>query len=141
MFSPQNGMAGMLKAMGLDPDELKTNVEGFMAGMRDQAAKINANQERLEAQGGRLETRLDAIAETLELPHDGVGGDLGARLEAKLDAITMKLDEILPIQTTREIFEDGRATGVLITSERFPQAMIDDVNGGLSDGGEQHSDG
>ena len=103
MFTPQNGMAGLLKTMGLDPDELKANVEGFMAGMRDQAAKINGNQERLEAQGSRV--------------------------ESKLDAIILRLDEAIPPGSTREILEDGAATGVLITSERFPQAMLDDVNG------------
>lgn len=97
-----NGMTTMMKAMGLDPDELKATVEQFMGGMKDQAAKINANQ-------GRLET--------------------------KLDVILMKLAELSPIVATRQILENGEATGVLITNERFPQEMIDDVNGGPRDGG------
>jgi hypothetical protein len=103
-----SGMAGMLKALGVDPDELKANVETFMVNMKAQAETINANQARLEAQG--------------------------ARIEGKLDAVLTRFDELSPASSTKEVLEDGKPTGVLITSERFPQAMIDDVNGGQADG-------
>lgn len=93
-----NGMATMLKALGLDPDELKANVETFMSGMKAQADAINANQ---------------------------------IRLEAKLDNLTTLMLELMgPRPQTREIYENGERTGVLITDERFPQALIDDVNVG-----------
>jgi hypothetical protein len=85
-----------LKAMGIDPEELRANVDAFMTGMKAQAEKINANQ---------------------------------ARLEEKLDRIIFIVEELLPQESTREIIEDGQHTGVLVTNERFPQAMIDDVNG------------
>jgi hypothetical protein len=67
----------------------------------------------------------------------------GAAIMAKLDAMNLKLDEVLPIQTTREVLENGEATGVLITSERFPQAMLEDIGlvpVGVSGDGTQHSD-
>jgi hypothetical protein len=99
-------MSSMLKMLGLNPDELRANVDGFMQGMKAQADKIDANQARLEAQGQRIEARLEELAAKLE----GEG-------------------------STREIYEDGKPTGVLITSERFPQALIDDVNNGGNHGG------
>ncbi len=103
-----SGMAGLLKSMGVDTEELQANVQTFMQGMQAQAQTINANQARLEAQG--------------------------VRIEAKLDTVLTRLDELAPAPSTKEVLEDGKPTGVLITSERFPQAMIDDVNGGPADG-------
>ena len=91
-----SGMEMMLKAMGLDPDELKSSVEGFMVHMKDQAAKINANQ-------ARIEVKLDEMRELV-------------------------LDVVGPRPSTTHILENGEPTGVLVTSEKFPQAMIDDVN-------------
>ena len=49
------------------------------------------------------------------------------RLEDKLDAISEKLDSIHPPASTTAIYEDGKHTGVLITTEKFPQEMLDDV--------------
>jgi hypothetical protein len=47
-------MASMLKALGLDPDELKGNVDSFILHMREQAATINANQARIEVKLDRI---------------------------------------------------------------------------------------
>ena len=92
-----SGMAGLLKTMGVDTDEIQAQATTFMQGMKAQAETINANQQRIER---------------------------------KLDAILERLDSISPAPSTREIIEDGKPTGVLVTDEKFPQAMIDDVNGG-----------
>jgi hypothetical protein len=92
----ESGMTAMMKALGLDPVELKAHVEAFTSHMKEQAAAINANQRRIEA---------------------------------KLDVIDEKLAALVPRETTTEILDNaGVGTNVLITSERFPQAMIDDVN-------------
>jgi hypothetical protein len=93
-----SGMASMMKALGLDPEELRANVEKFMAEMKGQAAAINANQ---------------------------------ARIETKLDEILAALP---PRPSSRAILENGVDTGTFITNEKFPQAMIDDVNGVKRDG-------
>jgi hypothetical protein len=97
-----SGMAGLLKALGVDSDQFQAHFETFTAGMRAQAETINANQLRIEAQGARIEVKIDALAD--------------------------RLDSIAPAPTTVEVLENGEATGVLIHSEKFPQAMIDDVN-------------
>lgn len=100
----ESGMVALMKGFGLDPAEIKQHVEAFTSHMKAQAAAINANQQRIEA---------------------------------KLEAHDAKLDELLnrtaaqPVEaSTTEILDvSGRPTNVLVTSERFPQAMIDDVNG------------
>lgn len=93
-----SGMGMMMKALGLDPAVIQQHVEAFTTHMKDQAAAINANQQRIEA-------KLDAIL---------------ARQAAELG----------PRETTTELLDaDGRGTNVLVTNERFPQAMLDDVNG------------
>ena len=89
-------MAGLLKTMGVDTDDIQAQATNFMQGMKAQADTINANQQRIEK---------------------------------KLDEILGRLDAISPAPATREILEDDKPTGVLITDEKFPQAMIDDVNG------------
>ena len=93
-----SGMAMMLKSLGLDPDELKASVEAFMSHMKDQADKINANQARLEANDARLEEKLDHV----------------------LSGITVAPSEA---GTTTPILENGKATGVIVTDEKFPQEM------------------
>lgn len=97
------GATMMLKALGFNPDELKGTVEGFMDHMKQQAATINANQARLEA---KQDATTEELGKLCELVADLAG----------------------PRPTTRAILENGEETGVLITSEKFPQAMIDDVN-------------
>lgn len=94
-------MAGLLKTMGFDPDAMKAQLEAFIQNMQAAAAAISANQARLEAQG--------------------------AKIEAQGEAILARLDLIAPAPRTVEIIEDGKPTGVLITDEKFPQQMIDDV--------------
>jgi hypothetical protein len=101
------GMAIMLKSLGLDPDELKRNVEDFMQHMKQQAERINANQAKLEANDARLEAKLDELQNLLA---ELVTAELGPRRPS-----------------TTEIFNNGERTGILITDEKFPQAMLDDV--------------
>jgi hypothetical protein len=98
-----SGMAIMLKTLGLDPDELKSNVDGFMSHMKDQAATINANQQRIEAKLEHIEAKTDNV-------------------------LTLMVERIGPPPSTTAILENGEHTGILITNEKFPQEMIDDVN-------------
>ena len=101
------GTAMMLKALGLDPEEIKANIEGFMQQMRDQAHTINGNQLRIE-------TKLDAIDGTLRrLAISAAAGGLGA----------------VPKSTAELCDNQGDPTGVLVTNERFPQQLLEDVNG------------
>jgi hypothetical protein len=110
---PTSGMQGLLKSMGFDPDAMKGQLEAFIANMQAAAAAISANQARLEAQG--------------------------ARIEAQGAAILGRLDLLAPAPRTVEVLEDGKPTGVLITDEKFPQAMIDDVFKSPP-GGAEHGD-
>lgn len=75
-----------------------------MVHMKDQAAKINANQARIESKLDQQEAKFDDLRELV-------------------------LDVVGPRPSTTHILENGEQTGVLVTSEKFPQAMIDDVNG------------
>ena len=103
---PPSGMGMMLKSMGLDPDELKANVETFMQHMKEQADKINANQARLEEMITANQASLNSIAQILS-----------------------GLSTLVTTQnsTTHILDEEGKKSGVLITSEKFPQEMLDDV--------------
>ena len=97
-----SGMQMMLRSLGLDPDELKANVEGFMATMKTAVEKVEANQLRIE---GKLE-----------------------ELSQYSAAIMLKLDTIIQEPpsfqgTSRQIFEDGKPTGVVLTDEKFPRAL------------------
>jgi hypothetical protein len=93
-------MAMMLKSLGIDPDEIKGSIDQFMQTMKAAAEKINANQ---------------------------------LSIEAKLDMIQAKLNELQTIIDdpghTAQIKANGEDTGILITTERFPKEMIDDVMG------------
>jgi hypothetical protein len=106
-----SGMAMMLKSLGLDPDELKANVEAFMLHMKAQAEKINQNQARLEAMLATVEDQ---------------GTTALSRLE-DLQAMVLIVAAGESQGTTTAILENGRASGNLITSEKFPQEMIEDV--------------
>lgn len=105
----QSGVQMVMSRLGLDPAELTKHVEAFTADMKAAAAAINANQQRIET---------------------------------KLDEIDAKVDECLnrtgaqPVEaSTTEILDaQGRPTNVLVTSERFPQRMIDDVSENRSAG-------
>ena len=92
---PVSGMQMMLRSLGLDPDELRANVEGFMGTMKAAVEKVEANQLRIEGQLQRIEGKLDQIG---------------------LDPLVFK-------ESTRPIYEDGRSTGVIITDEKFPRAV------------------
>lgn len=92
-----SGMQMMLKSLGLDPDDLKANVEGFMVMMKGAVEKVEANQLRIEGHLGRIESKLDM---------------LGA------DPLTFK-------DSSRAIYEDGKHTGVILTDEKFPRPLYD----------------
>ena len=91
---PKSGMEMLLGAMGVDPTEVRANIEDFMTAMKATAVKVSENQDRIEA---------------------------------KLDEILDRLETISPKPSTQELIEDGKATGVLVTDERFPAAMLKDA--------------
>jgi hypothetical protein len=91
---PVSGMAMMLKSFAIDPDEIRGNVEQFMAYMKAAADKINANQAIIEAKLDRIEKLIDPPGETVHIKENGLG------------------------------------TGVLVTTEKFPQELIDEANAG-----------
>jgi hypothetical protein len=89
----------LLKAMGVDPAQVKQNIEEFMAMMRTGVEKIDAAQQRIES-------KLDAILANQELAR-GTGADRPP--------------------STQHILENGANTGVLITGEKFPKEMLADA--------------
>jgi len=104
--------AALLKRMGLDPEAYKAMIEEFLEGMRQAVAKINDNQQRIETMLKDLQT------ETNSLSHQ-VRGALG-----KLETIETKVHHGLGLGgTTTAIYENGQHTGVLITDEKFPDAL------------------
>jgi hypothetical protein len=94
-----SGVALMMRSLGVDPEKLRESIEAFMATMTTAAATINANQKRIEENLGRIERQLAAI-------------------EVKLSD---------PGETTELAGPDGRSSGVLLTTEKFPDAMLRDV--------------
>jgi hypothetical protein len=104
-MAPTSGMGMMLKSLGIDPDEIKASIEQFMLTMQSAAERIKENQSAIETRMTAMDAKLDRIAALIDQPGD-----------------------------TIHVQEDGRDTGILITSEKFPQAMLDDLK---IDGGAQ----
>ena len=109
---PVSGMAMMLKSLGVDPDEIRGNVEQFMAYMKAAADKINANQAIIEAKLRELQTQGTNLWEQ------------NNTLRQHIDRIEKIID---PPGETVHITENGLGTGVLVTTEKFPQELIDDA--------------
>jgi uncharacterized protein YjbJ (UPF0337 family) len=93
------GMEMMLKGLGIDPDQVKANIEAFMGSIKESIVKIDAAQERIEGTQARIEGKIDTVI---------------SLLPAK--------------RTTQAILDDeGNPTGVLYTEEQFPDAMLADA--------------
>jgi hypothetical protein len=82
-------MTMMLRAMGIDPEGIKRDVQQFMDTVKTGVEKINANQARIESQLDRIEKLLDPPGETVSVNKP-----------------------------------NGEATGVLLTTERFPAPLL-----------------
>jgi hypothetical protein len=111
------GMGMMLRACGIDPDEMKQQAEQFMIFMKQGVEKINANQERIES-------ALKSISAAQERSAERINAEL-----AIISSLLLLQQQEREGTTSVVRDENGGHTGVLITSEKFPQAMIDDVNG------------
>lgn len=74
-----------------------------------------------------IKTHVEAFTSHMKAQAEAINANQ-QRIEEKLDRIEAKLDGH-GIPATRELLDvNGKPTNVLITDERFPQAMIDDVN-------------
>jgi hypothetical protein len=90
--------------MGVDPELMKKSIEDFMSGQRMLLERINENQNRLEAGMIRLESSVSSLAQKLSsLLDPGTGNTVELRTA------------------------EGERTGVLETTERFPQRLVDEV--------------
>jgi hypothetical protein len=87
-----SGVTMMLRAMGVDPEGIKRDVQQFMETVKAGVEKVNANQERIEMKLDRIEKLLDPAGSTVEIEKP-----------------------------------NGEATGVLLTTEKFPQRMIAEI--------------
>jgi hypothetical protein len=112
-----SGVEMLLNSLGIDPAEMRQNIEGFMLTMKTAAEKINANQSRLEAGQARIEEKLDAITNSQEQQ-----GLLFIDMMDSVNGIAMKLEQ--PGETTRLETVDGRDAHVLLTTEKFPRDML-----------------
>jgi hypothetical protein len=97
-------------------------------------ALIRSGLEQLLGNVGLDPAMIDAHVEGVRTLIRNAAAELNAnqrRIESKLDAIDAKLAQMAAEPaSTREILDaEGNPSHVLITNERFPQAMIDDVNG------------
>lgn len=110
---PVSGMAMMLKSFGIDPDEIRGNVEDFMTYMKAAADKINANQTIIEVKLTELQTQGTNLWEQ------------NNTLRQHIDRIEKLIEQ--PGETIH-IKENGLGTGVLVTTEKFPQEFYGKIN-------------
>lgn len=106
---PTSGMAMMLKSLGIDPDEIRANVEQFMAGMKAAVEKVEANQLRIE---GKLE----------DLQKQG------ADLDEQNRTIIYWLGLAIESGGTTRLKDNGKDLGIIEHSEKFPQDVINAAN-------------
>jgi hypothetical protein len=108
-----SGMDSLMQRLGgMIPEELKRGVEQFMVDMKAAVEKINANQLRIET----ALTTLQASSDRLEKMQDNTAHILAG------------FSLLMPPQaSSTPILENGAHSGNLITSEKFPQEMVDDV--------------
>jgi hypothetical protein len=85
----ESGVTMMLRAMGVDPDGIKRDVQQFMESVKAMGDKLDANQQRIEAKLDRIQRELEHPGETVEINKP-----------------------------------NGEATGVLLTTEKFPEQMV-----------------
>lgn len=97
----ESGMSQLIAK--LSPQGIKEQVETFIAGMKAQAEASAAAQTRMEA-------KLDAIAAALD----------------KLVFTILSAVAEAPTSSTTPILDNGRSSGVLLTSEKFPQEILND---------------
>jgi hypothetical protein len=116
-MAPLSGIGLMMKSMGIDPDEIRGDVEKFMSGVKVSIAKIDAAQVKVEA---KLDEIILALA-TEKAVNRGIAGSLETLL-----AIQAGLADAGSTITLRD--DQGRSLGVLETTEKFPQEVIDAVN-------------
>jgi hypothetical protein len=90
------GMEQMLKMLGIDPDQVKANIEAFMGSIKESIVKIDAAQGRIEGTQARIEGKIDLLI-SFAPPKPA---------------------------TTAIVDGEGKATGVLYTEEQFPDAML-----------------
>jgi|ERR1700727_1343432 len=110
-----SGMDTLMSRLGgLIPEDLKRSVEQFMSDMQRAAEKINANQVRIETALASLQASINRL--------EGMQDDHNAHI---VSAIRLLMPT--PPITTHILDENGQASGNFITSEKFPQEMLDDV--------------
>lgn len=105
----------LIGATGIDADKLEANVTGFMENVRGAVEKLEANQRIIE-------TKLDRIQATIDRPPAMMFPPLfeGSATPAALDGSSGDTVEIRK--------PNGEATGVLLTTEKFPQAVLDELS-------------
>lgn len=112
MLTPQSGKQQLvnaaLKRIGLDPEIIGQHIANLNETIANAAAKLTANQATIEAKLDTLQVRLD-------------------NLDLKIEAL--RRDAITPLGSTTMLTDGaGRDTNILVTSERFPNAMLRDLN-------------
>jgi hypothetical protein len=115
----ESGVSRMLSVIkervGFDPEAIREHAEQFMADMQATAEKINQNQLRIE----RMLTDLQTLTNRLTYQvHESV---------TRLEAIQATLEATANEGTTTPVYANGEHTGVLITSEKFPEEMLQDA--------------
>lgn len=113
-----SGMGMMLKSFGIDPEEIKSSIEAFMAQTKTAVEEIRANQKTLEAKD-------DLIIENQQ--HMNLM--LGLLIQEKQGSSRMLENE------------KGESLGILETSEKFPTEVIEAaaISQGFLDG-EKHEE-
>jgi hypothetical protein len=106
-----SGTGMMLKSLGIDPEEIKKNAEVFMEQMKLAIAEVKKNQLTLES-------KCDLILTNQQHFNLLIGGLIEA-------GTTVKLQD-----------EEGKDLGIISTSEKFPQEVLDAANSGGEISGE-----
>jgi hypothetical protein len=98
-----SGMGMMLKSLGIDPDEIRQNVEVFMQQMKAAIEEVKQNQVRLESKQDLILTN-----------------------QQHFNLLIASLME--SGNTTLLHDHEGKSMDIAISDEKFPQVVIDAAN-------------
>lgn len=111
-----SGIEMLLKATGIDPNEIKASINTFMETVQVKAQEIADNQKRLEGKDDMILAQGKVILERLDLLVANQAGLLA--------------DNHSP--STKLLAMDGKDSGAIVSHEKFPQEVIHAVNEGGS---------
>lgn len=113
-MSGVSGMGMMMKAMGVDPEEIKGSVTAFMETVKSSIEKIDANQKRIE-------DKLEKIVATQAIHTTAISIILDHLKDVRAERHVAVINEPSP----KLLAMDGTDSGAIVSEEKFPQEVLD----------------